>query len=81
MRRNPVLLIMSLLAGVNAILAVGTLQDLVPAAAFGWITLILAGAQAAVQFWVRGQVTPLDSPRDRAGVPLVPHEFTSPPAP
>lgn len=70
--KNPVLFVMSLLAGVNAILAVGTLQDLISAAAFGWVVLITAGVQAAVQFWVKGQVTPLADPRNNLGERLTP---------
>lgn len=72
MARNPVLLIMSLLAGVSAILGLGVLQDLISANAIGWVLVGYAGLQAAVQFWVRGEVTPLIDPRDRSGVRLVP---------
>ena len=72
MIRNPVLFMMSLFAGANAILALGTLQELVSQRTLAWFVLALAGGQAAMQFWVRGEVTPLTSPRDRDGAPLVP---------
>ena len=72
MARNPVLLIMSLLAGANAILAAGSLQDLLSPTTFAWVVLGVAGIQAAAQFWVRGEVTPLIDPRDRAGARLRP---------
>lgn len=72
MRNNPVLFVMSFLAGINGVLAVGTLQEVVSVAVFTWIVLISAGLQAAVQFWVKGVVTPLANPRDANGNALVP---------
>lgn len=65
--RNPVLLAMSLLAGLSAILGLGTLQDLVSPTVLGWILVAQAGATAALQFWVRGQVTPMVDPRAHDG--------------
>lgn len=76
--KNPVLLVMSILAGVSAALGLGTLQDLVSPTVLGWILLIQAAATAGVQYWVRGQVTPLADPRSGDGTPLVVagHVFT-----
>lgn len=71
MARNPVLLIMSILAGVSAILGLGTLQDLIDPKSLGWVLVGYAGIQAAVQFWVRGQVTPMIDPRDNQGQRLI----------
>lgn len=61
--RNPVLLVMSVLAGAQAVMAAGALADLLSPAALGWVTLSIAAVQAGVQFWVRGQVTPIAPPR------------------
>lgn len=69
--KNPVLLVMSILAGVSAALGLGTLQDLVSPTVLGWILLIQAAATTGVQHWVRGQVTPLADPRDATGERLV----------
>lgn len=69
--KNPVLLVMSILAGVSAALGLGTLQDLVSPTVLGWILIAQAAATAGVQYWVRGQVTPLADPRDSRGRELV----------
>ena len=71
MKDRPVLLVMSVLAGINAILGLGTLGDLISPTALAWVVLVSAGVQAAVQFWVQGKVTPLANPRDAYGQPLV----------
>jgi hypothetical protein len=69
--KNPVLLVMSILAGVSAALGLGTLQDLVSPTVLGWILITQAAITAGVQYWVRGQVTPLADPRDATGERLV----------
>ena len=69
--KNRLLLVMSILARVRAALGLGTLQDLVSPTVLGWILLIQAAATAGVQYWVRGQVTPLADPRDATGERLV----------
>lgn len=74
--RNPVLLVMSLLAALNGALGIGTLQDLVSPAVLGWVLVVQAAATAGIQFWVRGQVTPLINPRDIDGTKLVPKPLT-----
>ncbi len=73
--KNPVLLVMSILAGVSAALGLGTLQDLVSPTVLGWILIMQAAITAGVQYWVRGQVTPLADPRDARG-----RELTTRPA-
>lgn len=70
--KRPVIWVMSLLAGVNAVLGLGTLQDLISPTALAWVVLISAGVQAAVQFWVQSQVTPVALPRAADGRPLIP---------
>lgn len=70
--KNPVLLVMSLLAGLGVITGAANLTDLLSPHAAGWLTLIVAAATATVQFWVRGQVTPLAAPRSEDGRLLVP---------
>lgn len=70
--KNPVLLVMSLLAGLSAVLGLGVFQDLVSATVLGWLLVAQAGVTAVVQFWVRGQVTALADPRDNSGNQLVP---------
>jgi hypothetical protein len=69
--KRPVIWVMSALAGLNAILGLGTLQDLISPAALAWVVLVSAGVQAAVQFWVQAQVTPIALPRAADGTPLV----------
>jgi hypothetical protein len=59
MRREPVVWVMSVLAGVNAALGMGTLGGLIGPRALAWVVLVSAGVQAAVQFWVRGVVSPV----------------------
>ena len=71
MKDRPVRLVMSVLAGVNAILGLGTLGDLISPTALAWVILVSAGIQATVQFWVEGQVTPLSNPRDGYGRKLM----------
>lgn len=72
MLRNPVLIIMSLLAGLSAVLGLTVFQDLVNPTVLGWLLVAQAAITATLQFWVRGEVTPVDSHRSRQGLPLVP---------
>ncbi len=69
---NPVLLVMSLLAGAQVLAAAANLTDLLGAKPAAWIVLGVAAIQTGVQFWVRGEVTPLANPRDNNGRLLVP---------
>jgi hypothetical protein len=65
--RNPVLLVMSILAALDAALGLGCLAELVSPTVLGWLLVIQAAATAGVQFWVRGQVTPMVDPRAHDG--------------
>jgi hypothetical protein len=64
-KREPVVVVMSILAGLTALVSgaagVAELQGM------GWLVpwialvgLIVSAATTGVQFWVRGQVTPVD---------------------
>ena len=77
--KNPVLLIMSLLAALSAVLGLSVLNALVSATTLGWMLVIQAALTAGIQFWVRGQVTPMADPRSHDGrqlwaKPLSDHE-------
>lgn len=76
--RNPVLFVMSLLAGLSTVLSLSVFQDLVSPTVLGWLLVAQAAITATLQFWVRGEVTPVDSPRDRTGTPLVPDHHIYP---
>lgn len=71
-RREPVLIVMSVLAAAQALTAAAGFTDAVPGQAALWIVLVIAAAQAGVQFYVRGLTTPVADPRARDGEPLVP---------
>jgi hypothetical protein len=70
MKRNPVLLVMSIFAGLQALSGGAFLLDVFGAKTAGLVVLALAAVQAGVQYWVRGQVTPLADPRDNLGRPM-----------
>lgn len=69
--RNPVIWVMSVLAGAQLLTMSTAFLDVVPARWAALASVCVIAAQVAVQFWVRGQVTPLNDPRDRDGVELV----------
>lgn len=69
--RNPVLVVMSLLAGLSAVLGLGTLQDLVSPEILGWLLVAQAAVTGTIQFWIHGQTTPLVDPRNAEGHQLV----------
>lgn len=71
LKRNPVVWVMSILAGAQALLLAAGFIAVIGArwAAFG--TAIVIALQLVVQVWVRGQVTPLSDPRDASGTQLV----------
>jgi hypothetical protein len=71
-KRNPVLLAMSLLATLQALTGGAFLVDLFGAKVAAGIVLALAAIQLGVQYWVRGEVTPLSDPRDNFGQALRP---------
>lgn len=70
--RNPVLLVMSLLAALNAALGLGVLNELISATTLGWLLVAQAAVTAGIQFWVRGEVTPMVDPRSYDGRQLFP---------
>lgn len=70
--RNPVLIAMSVLAGMQALTVSAGFAEAVPPAVALWVVLGIATLQGAVQFYVRGEVTPVADPRDNQGRPLVP---------
>lgn len=74
MNRNPVLIVMSVLAGLQVLAGASVLSDLLGAQAGAAAVVVIGAAQAGVQFYVRGVVTPTSDPRDNAGVPLVPQD-------
>lgn len=70
--RNPVLIAMSVLAGMQALTVSAGFAEAVPPAVALWVVLGVAALQGAVQFYVRGAVTPVVDPRTSDGEPLVP---------
>lgn len=79
MKSKPVRFVMSILAAVNAAVALGTLGDLISPTALAWLILVSVAVQAGTQFWVEGQVTPIANPKDRWGRPLVAAQPVTPP--
>lgn len=71
LKRNPVVWVMSALAGAQALLLAAGFTDVVGAkwSAFGMAFVV--ALQLVVQVWVRGQVTPVGDPRGPDGAPLV----------
>lgn len=57
-RTSPVLLWMSVLAALQVLSAGSALADVIPYKVAALFALTVAAAQAGVQFYVRGQVTP-----------------------
>lgn len=70
--RNPVLIAMSVLAGMQALTVSAGFTDAVPPNVALWVVLGIAALQGAVQFYVRGEVTPVSDPRTDEGERLVP---------
>lgn len=58
MKRDPVLIVMSLLAGYQILVAGGAFAETFGAETAALLILIGAAVQATVQFYVKGQVTP-----------------------
>lgn len=72
MRRNPVVWVMSVLAAFQLLAGASAFIDVV---GLKWAALAMAvvlAAQLGLQFWVRGEVTPVAEPRDNQGRELVP---------
>lgn len=59
--KEPVLIVMSTLAGLQVLTAGSALADVIGVELAGLLVLIVAAAQIGIQFYVRGQVTPNSS--------------------
>jgi|GEM_PF-4706741 len=60
MKREPVLIIMSVLAGLQVFVGGAAFTELVSLRVAGLLALSVAAIQVGVQFYVRGKVTPLE---------------------
>jgi hypothetical protein len=69
-KRNPVLMAMSLLAVINALCGLAAFSDVVGTKTAGFLLAFSVALQLGVQYWLRGQVTPLSDPRDNLGRPM-----------
>ena len=58
MKREPVLIVMSVLAGLQFLTAGAALGDVIGLQWAGFAILVVGALQSGVQFYVRGQVTP-----------------------
>ena len=70
-KREPVVVVMSILAGLQILFGgwagINFLNDNDTLAAIGTLGILaVAAAQVGVQFWVRGQVTPVEDAPPRA---------------
>lgn len=61
MKREPVVIAMSILAALQVLAGGAALADLIGGQAAGVFVLAVAALQTGVQFYVRGQVTPVDT--------------------
>lgn len=59
MKREPVIWIMSVLAGLQALVAGSAWTEVIPQPWANLSALVVAAAQIGVAFWVRGEVTPV----------------------
>ncbi|WP_067428571.1 hypothetical protein [Nocardioides jensenii] len=59
MKNEPLLIWSSVLVFLQVVVAGTALADVIGAVAFGVAALVVAGLQAATQFYIRGQVTPV----------------------
>lgn len=60
MNREPVLIWSSILVGLQILTAGTVLADIIPAKWAALAALLVAAAQGATQFYIRGKVTPVD---------------------
>lgn len=76
MKRNPVLIVMSILAGLQVLAGGAALADVLGQAAAGLFILTVAAAQMGLQFYVRGEVVPVGRAQElvdaaaRTGLPV-----------
>jgi len=66
---EPVLIIMSILAALQAAAGSAALANVFTLNVVGVIIVTIAAAQAGLQFYVRGQVTPVEKVQDAVYVP------------
>lgn len=59
MKREPVIYVMAILAGLQVLVAGAAFIEAVPQPWAGFSALVVAAIQVAVAFWVRGEVVPL----------------------
>lgn len=60
MKREPVLIVMSVLAGLQVFVGGAAFTELVSVRVAGLLALTVAALQVGFQFYVRGKVTPLE---------------------
>lgn len=71
-RPRPVLTVMAVLTALQVLVAGAAFTDVLGDKAAGFAVLAVAAIQAGMAFYLQGQVTPLASPQDKDGTPLVP---------
>lgn len=70
-KREPVLIIMSVLAGLQVFVGGAAFSELVSLRVAGLMALAVAALQVGFQFYVRGKVTPLHQVSSEAPEPAV----------
>lgn len=70
-RPRPVLVMASVVAGLQFVVAGGQLAELLPAPWPAVVGLVVGAITIGWGVYTHGQVTPLAAPRDRRGRPLV----------
>lgn len=78
-RPRPILLAQSILAALALVTGTAGFSQHVPAAAAWWIITGLAAVNLGLGFYLQSRTTPLSSPQDARGVPLVPIDAIDPP--
>lgn len=63
-KREPVVVVMSVLAGLQVLAGGAALADLIGAQWAGIFVLAVAALQVGMSFYVRGQVTPVEDAPD-----------------
>jgi hypothetical protein len=69
MKNEPVLITMSILAALQVAAGSLALTDLVSSSVIGIIIVCIAALQGGLQFYVRGQVTPVEMVQEAIYVP------------
>jgi hypothetical protein len=66
MKREPVVLVMSILAALQVLVAGAAFTEAVPQPWANLAALVVAAVQVGVAFYVRGQVTPISTERAKS---------------